>query len=141
MSGRPIYAVAALTGAALIAAAGCGRRATVQIPAPAKPAPVGWTQTGVASWYGAPYDGRRASSGEIYDMRQLTAAHRTLPFDTFVEVTNLQNGKHVTVRINDRGPFVDGRIIDLSFAAADRIGMLRAGTVRVRLKVIPAPGP
>ena len=124
-----------------MAAAGCGRRAAVQTPAPARPARVGWTQTGVASWYGAPYDGRRASSGEIYDMRALTAAHRTLPFDTFVDVTNLENGKHVAVRINDRGPFVDGRIIDLSFAAADRIGMLRAGTVRVRLKVIRAPRP
>jgi rare lipoprotein A len=93
----------------------------------------------MASWYGAPYDGRPAASGEIFDTRQLTAAHRTLPFDTWVEVTNLQNGQRVRVRINDRGPFVDGRIIDLSFAAADAIDLVRPGTARVRLKVIRAP--
>ena len=93
----------------------------------------------MASWYGIPYDGRRAASGEIYDMRQLTAAHRQLPFQTWVEVTNLSNGKQVEVRINDRGPFVKGRILDLSQAAARDIDMLRAGTARVRIKVIPPP--
>jgi rare lipoprotein A len=72
-------------------------------------------------------------------MHALTAAHRTLPFNTWLEVTNLQNGKRVNVRINDRGPFVDGRIIDLSMDAADRIGMVRAGLARVRLKVIKPP--
>jgi rare lipoprotein A len=102
---------------------------------------IGWTQTGVASWYGVPYDGRHASSGEIFDMRKLTAAHRTLPFDTWLEVSNLENGKSVTVRINDRGPFVGGRIIDLSLAAAGEIDMVRSGTARVRLKVIRAPQP
>src|SRR5262249_23300581 len=97
------------------------------------------TETGVASWYGIPYDGRKAASGEIFDMRQLTAAHRTLPFETWLEVTNLSNGKQVNVRINDRGPFVDGRIIDLSMAAAREIDMLGSGVTRVRLKVITPP--
>jgi rare lipoprotein A len=100
---------------------------------------VGWSETGVASWYGIPYDGRRTSSGEIFDMHALTAAHRTLPFNTWLEVTNLDNGKRVEVRITDRGPFVRGRIIDLSMGAADRLGMVRAGLAKVRLKVIKAP--
>jgi rare lipoprotein A len=97
---------------------------------------VGSIESGIASWYGAPYHGRRTSSGEVYDMEQLTAAHRTLPFDTLVEVTDLDNGKRVEVRITDRGPFVDGRIIDLSRAAAREIDMLGPGTARVTLKVI-----
>ena len=139
MSGRPFVAVAALIGASF-AAAGCGHRVTARVPvSPPPPAPQGWTETGVASWYGIPYDGRRAASGEIFDMHALTAAHRTLPFNTWLEVTNLTNGKRVDVRINDRGPFVDGRIIDLSMAAGDRIDMLRAGLVKVRLKVIKPP--
>jgi len=126
--------------AALLAVtAGCGRRATAHTPRAVKPVPIGWTETGIASWYGAPYDGRRAASGEIFDTTKLTAAHRTLPFDTWVEVTNLQNHECVSVRINDRGPFVDGRIIDLSFAAADAIGLVRPGIARVRLTVVPAP--
>ncbi len=120
--------------------AACGKRVTARVPPPAaKPVPPGWTETGIASWYGVPYDGRRAASGEIFDTKKLTAAHRTLPFDTWVEVTNLENHKRVEVRINDRGPFVDGRIIDLSFAAADRIDVVRPGTAKVRLKVIRAP--
>ena len=101
----------------------------------------GDTETGVASWYGVPYHGQRAASGEIYDMEQLTAAHRTLPFQTVVEVTNLDNGKRVTVRVNDRGPFVKGRILDLSHAAAQKIGMIGPGTARVRLKVVQPPRP
>jgi len=93
----------------------------------------------MASWYGEPYHGRRAANGEIYDMEQLTAAHRTLPFDTWVEVNNLDNGKQVDVRITDRGPFVGGRIIDLSRAAAREIDMLGPGVARVRLRVIEVP--
>jgi len=93
----------------------------------------------MASWYGEPYHGRRAADGEIYDMERLTAAHRTLPFDTWVEVNNLDNGKHVDVRITDRGPFVKGRIIDLSRAAAREIDMLGPGVARVRLRVIEVP--
>jgi rare lipoprotein A len=129
-----------LLAASLVLAAGCARRTSAKLSAP-KPVRVGWTQTGVASWYGVPYDGRRASSGEVFDMRKLTAAHRSLPFDTWLEVSNLENGKSVEVRINDRGPFVGGRIIDLSLAAAGEIDMVRSGTARVRLKVIRAPHP
>jgi len=95
----------------------------------------------MASWYGEPYNGRRSANGEIYDMEQLTAAHRTLPFDTWVEVDDLDNGKHVDVRITDRGPFVAGRIIDLSRAAAREIDLLGPGVARVRLRVIEVPHP
>jgi rare lipoprotein A len=140
VSGRPFLAAAALIVASLVIAAGCGRRVAARVPvAPPPPAPLGLAETGIASWYGIPYDGRRTSSGEIFDMHALTAAHRTLPFNTWLEVTNLQNGKHVEVRINDRGPFVGGRIIDLSMGAAEKIDMVRAGIVKVRLKVIKPP--
>ncbi|MEO8048971.1 MAG: septal ring lytic transglycosylase RlpA family protein [Acidobacteriota bacterium] len=135
---RPIHTGFVLVALAAIFISGCGRRAA-RINPPVAPARIGSTETGVASWYGVPYDGRRAASGEIYDMRQLTAAHPRLPFQTWVEVTNLSNGKQVDVRINDRGPFVKGRIVDLSQAAARDIDMLRAGTARVRLKVILPP--
>ena len=103
---------------------------------PAAPAPAGYTEDGNASWYGKPFDGRRASNGEIYDMYQLTAAHRTLPFDTMVRVTNLNNGKSTTVRITDRGPFVENRIIDLSLAAAREIESVGPGVVPVRIEVL-----
>ena len=100
---------------------------------------VGDEESGVASWYGHPYHGRASSSGEIYDMEKLTAAHRTLPFGTVVEVRDLDNGRAVSVRINDRGPFVEGRIIDLSHAAAREIQMLGPGTANVRLRVASLP--
>jgi rare lipoprotein A len=93
-------------------------------------------EQGIASWYGVPYHGRRASNGEIYDMYKLTAAHRTLPFNTVVRVTNLTNGKQVEVRITDRGPFVEDRIIDLSLAAAREIDMVAPGTARVRVEIL-----
>ena len=99
-------------------------------------APVGFTEEGNASWYGNPFHGRRASNGEIYDMYKLTAAHRTLPFETMVRVTNLNNGKSTTVRITDRGPFVANRIIDLSQAAAREIESIGPGVVPVRLEVL-----
>jgi rare lipoprotein A len=119
--------------AALVA--GCAKKKTPTLP----PAPgPGWTETGVASWYGHPYHGRRAASGEIYDMEKLTAAHRTLPFGTQVLVRNLDNDRTVTVRINDRGPFVKGRILDLSRAAARELAMIGPGTARVRLVVAAA---
>lgn len=115
-------------------AAGCGgRKATMRIPR------VGDAESGVASWYGVPYHGRQAASGETYDMEQLTAAHRTLPFHTWVRVRNLDNGHVVEVRINDRGPFVGRRVIDLSLAAARLIEMVGPGTARVRLEVIRPP--
>jgi rare lipoprotein A len=103
---------------------------------PPAPAPVGYSEEGNASWYGVPFNGRRASNGEIYDMNKLTAAHRTLPFETVVRVTNLDNGKTTTVRITDRGPFVDNRIIDLSQAAAREIESIGPGVVPVRLEVL-----
>jgi rare lipoprotein A len=105
----------------------------------ATPAPEGYIEEGNASWYGVPFNGRRSSDGEIYDMNQLTAAHRTLPFDTMVRVTNLNNGKTTVVRITDRGPFVENRIIDLSLAAARSIESIGPGVVPVRLEVI-TPG-
>jgi rare lipoprotein A len=123
--------------AALAMASGCGhKKPKKQV---AIPRPVGYRETGIASWYGHPYHGRRAANGEIYDMEKLTAAHRTLPFDTWVRVRNLSNDKEVEVRITDRGPFVENRIIDLSKAAARDIGLLTPGIVKVRLQVIAAP--
>jgi rare lipoprotein A len=100
---------------------------------------VGYTEQGTASWYGIPYHGRPAADGEIYDMEKLVAAHRLLPFNTWLRVTNLQNNKTVDVRVIDRGPFVDGRIIDLSKAAARQIDLLGPGVGPVRLEVIAAP--
>lgn len=94
---------------------------------------------GVASWYGHPYHGRPAADGEIYDMEQMTAAHRTLPFNTWVRVFNLDTNKNIDLRIIDRGPFVDGRIIDISHAAAEAIDMIGPGTARVRIEVIRLP--
>jgi len=105
-----------------------------------KPPPIqpvrGAAQEGVASWYGPGFHGNRTSSGEIYDQFDLTAAHRTLPLGTRVAVTHLSTGRTVEVRINDRGPFVDDRIIDLSYAAARQLGLVGPGTGRVRLEVL-----
>ncbi len=100
---------------------------------------VGYTEEGSASWYGKPYHGRPAADGEIYNMETLVAAHRLLPFNTWLKVTNLANNKSVSVRIIDRGPFVEGRIIDLSKAAARQIDLLGPGIGHVRLEVIGAP--
>ena len=100
---------------------------------------VGYVEEGVASWYGVPYHGRPAADGEIYDMETMVAAHRVMPFNTWVRVTNLANGKTVDVRIIDRGPFVAGRFLDLSKAAARQIELIGPGTGQVRLEVISAP--
>ncbi len=91
------------------------------------------SQEGLASWYGGKFQGRRTASGEIFDTNKLTAAHKTIPFGTLVRVINLENGKSAIVRINDRGPFVEGRIIDLSRAAALELGMTGIGVARVRI--------
>ncbi len=96
----------------------------------------GSSEVGVASWYGHPYHGRKAANGERYDMNRLTAAHRLLPFGTRVRIHNLRNARIVEVRITDRGPFVEGRLIDLSRAAARVLGFQRAGLERVRLEVL-----
>lgn len=96
---------------------------------------------GIASWYGGKFIGRQTANGEIFNTNELTAAHKTLPFNTVVEVTNLSNGKKVQVRINDRGPFIDGRVIDLSKKGAASIDMIGSGTAEVKLKVISMPIP
>jgi rare lipoprotein A len=94
---------------------------------------------GLASWYGPPYTNRKAADGSIYDQNAMTAAHRTLPMGTVVRVTNLNNGQSVMVRITDRGPFIDGRIIDLSLAAAKTIDVYRPGTAKVRVEAFAPP--
>src|SRR5512134_3952100 len=91
------------------------------------PTSAGYVQRGVASWYGRDFHGLATSSGETYNMHAMTAAHTTLPLPTWVEVTNLENGKRVVVKVNDRGPFVDNRLIDLSYAAATQLDMVRSG--------------
>ena len=116
------------------------KRAQVPPPPPSRASAVpGAVETGIASWYGHPYHGRRAADGETYDMETLVAAHRTLPFNTWVRVYNLNNNKTVDVRIIDRGPFVDGRIIDLSHAAAQAIDMIGPGIAQVRVEILSAP--
>jgi peptidoglycan lytic transglycosylase len=97
-------------------------------------------QTGYASYYARAHDGLRTASGERYDMDEMTAAHPTLPFGTRVRVTNLQNGRHAVVRINDRGPFKRGRVIDVSYAAARKLGLVRSGIAKVRLEVLRDEG-
>lgn len=97
---------------------------------------LGYRAEGVASWYGTKFHGRRTSSGQPYDMFAMTAAHRSLPLPTYAKVTNLENRRSIIVKINDRGPFHDNRIIDLSYAAAHRLGMLDRGTAKVRVEAI-----
>jgi rare lipoprotein A len=108
---------------------------------PSPPPSASAERTGEASWYGRPFHGRRTASGEVYDMYKLTAAHPTLPFGARVRVTSLSNGRSVEVRINDRGPAVRGRIIDLSYAAARAIDSVGAGVFPVRLRVVALPEP
>jgi rare lipoprotein A len=115
------------------------RTARATLPPAAAPAQIPGSETGLASWYGHPYHGRAAADGEIYDMEKLTAAHRTLPFGTGVRVTNLGNAKSVEVRIIDRGPFIDGRVIDLSHAAAQVIDLIGPGVAQVRVDILSAP--
>jgi rare lipoprotein A len=144
---------------AALAAAGCAQRPAVISPVPPAPTPASggppaesslgfpsppvrppaYIEQGVASWYGIPFHGRKASSGEVFDMDQIVAAHRTLPFNSIVRVTNLSNGMQIDVRIIDRGPFVAGRVIDLSRAAARAIDMERAGVAPVRLELVASP--
>ena len=128
----------------VLALAACAKRHAAHIPATPAPSsaplsPPRSGETGLASWYGHPYHGRPAADGEIYDMETMVAAHRTLPFGTRVRVVDLDNGKTVDVRIIDRGPFVAGRIVDLSHAAAEAIDMVGPGLARVRLDILSAP--
>jgi rare lipoprotein A len=148
---------------AVVAVAGCGTRRTIATSVPLPPAPQPepspaptpaqppaaaspvipgvYVEQGIASWYGKPFDGRRAADGEVFDMNTLVAAHRTLPFGSVVRVTNLNNGLHTDVRIIDRGPFVEGRILDLSRAAAQVIQMVGPGTAPVRIELVSGPMP
>jgi rare lipoprotein A len=103
------------------------------------PTSAGYVARGVASWYGRDFHGLATSSGETYDMHAMTAAHTTLPLPTWVEVTNLVNGKRIVVKVNDRGPFVDNRLIDLSYAAATALDMVGTGTTRVEVRAVAPP--
>jgi rare lipoprotein A len=110
----------------------------IEVSSGAKPI---FEETGMASWYGAPYHNRRGSNGEVYNMHAMTAAHRTLPLGSIVRVTNVKTGHSAIVRITDRGPFVEGRIVDLSLAAATALDVYLPGTAKVRLQVLYSPSP
>ena len=153
MAFRQGFRLGLLVSALLILSACASHRVAT---APAQPAPrapgaqpapgpvtLGYEETGEASWYGNPYHGRRAASGEVYDMNQMTAAHRTLPFGTRIRVQSLVDGSAVEVRINDRGPFKDEdkRILDLSFAAGKLLGVIGPGVIPIRFRVISLPSP
>jgi len=125
----------------LLALAACHRGVRYQRPEafhPMRAVAPGWTERGVASWYGRPFHGRPTANGETYDMNRLSCAHKTLPLGTVVRVTNLANHHQLDLRVNDRGPYVHGRIVDCSRAAARRLGFLDAGTVPVKLQVVRA---
>jgi len=108
------------------------------VPAGAKPIV---TETGVASWYGPPYHNRRGSNGEVYNMHAMTAAHRTFPLGSIVRVTNVKTGDHALVRITDRGPFIPGRVLDLSLAAARKVGVWQPGVAKVKVELMQAAAP
>jgi rare lipoprotein A len=138
-------AMAAVIALTLLSAS-CAHRGSAPVstrpsPPPSPQVEEGWTERGIASWYGEPYHGRRTASGEVYDMHAFTAAHRSLPFGSMVEVRRRDSGAEVTVRINDRGPFIAGRIIDLSFAAAKRIGLEVDGIAEVSIRVVGREAP
>jgi rare lipoprotein A (peptidoglycan hydrolase) len=138
--GRPLAAILAilLTLGSISAVGGCTAWARATVP---QRYLIVHAEVGVASWYGHPYHGRRAAGGQIYDMNKLTAAHRTLPFGTRIRVHNLENDAAVEVVINDRGPYIEGRLIDLSLAAARILKFEQAGLARVRLELLSAPIP
>ena len=129
--------IAAVIGALCFTSCGSSGRNRARVAMPK----IGTKEKGIASWYGMPYHGRRTASGEVFDMDKITAAHKKFAFGTWVMVDNLDNGKRVEVRINDRGPFVRGRVIDLSRGAARKIDMLGPGLAKVRLTVIAKPSP
>lgn len=114
----------------------CDEPPIIMLPAPSPPL---FMETGLASWYGAKHHGKRTASGEVFDQNKFTAAHRTLPWGSIVKVTNLANRQSVELRINDRGPYGRGRIIDVSRAAARVLGMTRSGVARVRVELISSP--
>ena len=118
----------------------CGRRTPSPVPVGVSGIPSrGSYEAGIASWYGPRFHGRTTANGETYDMYAMTAAHKALPFDTWVRVVNLDNSESTVVRINDRGPFIEGRVIDLSRSAAENISMVWPGTARVQLLIVDEP--
>jgi rare lipoprotein A len=128
-----------VAGLGLLLAALAGSCATAHRPPPtATPAR---EEVGEASWYGPDFHGKITANGERYNMLGLTAAHRTLPFNTLLRVTNLANQRSIVVRVNDRGPFLKGRILDLSYAAARALGANRSGVIRVRIRVVDSASP
>ena len=131
---RQVPLVVALAALALLA--GCSRAV---MTTPSVPPVTGMEEVGMASWYGAPHHGRRTASGEVYDMHQLTAAHKTLPFGTRLLVTNRDTSQSAEVRVNDRGPFVEGRILDVSYAAARLLGAVGRGMIPVRVRILSLP--
>ena len=140
---RPVRRLAFLLGGILILSA-CGKKVRVAVPSGSPVRAVSSTSEliGLASYYAEPYHGRKTANGETFDTyEELTAAHRTLAFNTVVKVTNESNGRDVEVRINDRGPFIDGRVIDLSLKAAREIDMVRAGIVPVKLDIVKRARP
>jgi rare lipoprotein A len=126
---------------AFLATVFCAHRSARPVLGPDEDSAGAHALTGIASWYGEDFNGKPTSSRESYDTEALTAAHRTLPFQTRVRVVNLDNRKSVVVRINDRGPFINGRIIDLSLAAARAVDMVGPGTAPVRLEILSGPPP
>lgn len=130
----PLRSVIALVTLALALASGCTGSGT-----PATGGRIVGSQKGIASYYSDKYQGRPTASGEAFDQHEMTAAHRRLPFGTRVRVTNVANGKSVAVRINDRGPFVSGRVIDVSRAAATKLGIIHAGLAQVTIEVLDTP--
>jgi len=124
------------TIASLVLVAAC--HSLPRAPPPSADDQSGFSEVGLASWYGAPFQRRRTASGERFDMDRLTAAHRTLPLNCYVRVTSLATGRSVVVRINDRGPYVSGRVIDLSAEAARELGIKDEGLARVRIKLLSA---
>jgi rare lipoprotein A len=158
---KRLFLVLAISGMLLLAT-GCHRQtARVAVPPPPEtpapapsnlPEPEGdvasrkhsrpiYVETGMASWYAAPYQNRRSSNGEVYNMNALTAAHRTLPLNSIARITNVRTGRSAVVRITDRGPFITGRMLDLSLAAAKQVDVWRAGVAEVRLEVVQSPSP
>jgi rare lipoprotein A len=128
----------ALLIALIVVVAGCSAVRPPDLPSGRAPEPPSKPEfrTGLASWYGSAHHGKRTASGEVYDMNAMTTAHRRLPLGTWLFVENPKNGRHVKVRVNDRGPLVDGRVLDLSYAAAQALGVTGAGVFRVRYRVI-----
>lgn len=133
---RRLSAVLAL--GSLLFLAGGPIQADLANPRAERAGDLGYREVGLASWYGPGFHGRTTASGERFDQNELTAAHRELPFGSEVKVTNLENGRSIVVAINDRGPYVPGRVIDLSKAAARRLGMVEEGIVKVRVEAEPA---